>query len=48
MQAYQLLAKLRYLTLWGQDEEGNLEWCGTSHQWRMASLEEELYEKLSS
>lgn len=40
MFAYQLLAKLRSLTLWGQDEDGELEWCGTSSQWEL-SIEEE-------
>lgn len=40
MLAYQLLAKLRRLTLWGQDEDGELEWCGTSSQWNL-SIEEE-------
>lgn len=40
MPAYQLLVKLRRLTLWGQDEDGELEWCGTSSQWNL-SIEEE-------
>lgn len=39
--AYELLAMLKYLTLTGQDEEGNLEWVGTDEQWRLAR--EEIY-----
>ena len=39
--AYELLAKLRYLTLVGQDDEGELEWIGTDHQFKMVKIEEE-------
>lgn len=41
MPAYQLLAKLRRLTLWGQDEDGELEWCGKSTAWNALAIEEE-------
>lgn len=34
--AYELLAMLRHLTLWGVDDDGDLEWCGTDAQWRLA------------
>lgn len=44
MQAYELQAMLKYLTLVGQDDEGNLEWCGTNAQWRLAKEEIEAYE----
>lgn len=40
MKAFELLARLRRLTLWGQDEDGELEWCGKSSQWNL-SIEEE-------
>jgi len=40
MKAYELLAKLRRLTLCGQNEEGELEWVGTSSQWDLATEEE--------
>lgn len=33
MPAYQLLAKLRLLTLCGQDDEGELEWWGKNSAW---------------
>ena len=32
-QASMLLAKLRNLTLVGQNEDKELEWCGTDAQW---------------
>lgn len=35
-----LLAKLRTLTLAGQNEEGELEWIGTDRQWRESEIEE--------
>ena len=44
MEACQLLPKLRHLTLAGQNEEGELEWIGTSKEWRLAELEEHLNE----
>ena len=31
--AYELNLKLSYLTLVGQDEEGNLEWVGRKEDW---------------
>lgn len=44
MYAYELLPRLTYLTLVGQDEEGNLEFIGTNHQWLEANkMEEEMY-----
>lgn len=42
MPNYELLPKLRHLTLVGQNEEGELEWVGTAREWRLATLEEEL------
>lgn len=33
MKAYELLGKLRCLTLAGQNEDGELEWIGTMEQW---------------
>lgn len=38
--AYELLAKLRILTLWGQ-EDGELVWAGTDKQWKALKFEEE-------
>lgn len=39
MKAYELLSKLKYLTLAGY-EDGNYLWVGTSYQWQMAKSEE--------
>lgn len=39
--AYELLAKLRLLTLSGIDFEDELEWIGTDLQWRKCRYEEE-------
>jgi hypothetical protein len=39
--AYQLLAKLRQLTLVGQNADGELEWIGTTSQWNNLPFEEE-------
>lgn len=39
--AYELLAKLRLLTLVGQNDEGELEWVGTTKQWKELKYEEE-------
>lgn len=44
MNNYQLLAKLHHLILAGQNEDGELEWIGTSRAWRLAELEEQLNE----
>jgi hypothetical protein len=32
--ARELLIHLTYLQLWGQTEEGNLEWVGKDEQWK--------------
>ena len=40
IEAYQLLAKLRHLTLLGVDDDGELEWCGTYKQWAEVNSEE--------
>ncbi len=42
MIAYELLSKLRNLTLAGQNEDGELEWIGTTKQWRDADIDAEL------
>lgn len=39
MKAYELLAKLRHLTLWGQDVCGELEWVGTYQDWVLVEEE---------
>lgn len=39
--AYELLAKLRYLTLIGQNYDSELEWVGTTEKWNKVKLEEE-------
>lgn len=44
MQAYQLLARCTHLTLWGQDEDGDLEWVGTNDHWLAVNRMEEFYE----
>jgi len=44
MIAYELLARLRHLSLAGQDEYGDLEWMGTYRQWMEVSKEEAKYE----
>lgn len=41
MPAYQLLAKLRILTLWGQNYDGELEWVGKTRDWNALAIEEE-------
>jgi hypothetical protein len=38
--AYELLAKLRVLTLTGQDEDGELEWVGPHDAWQQIEEEE--------
>ena len=34
--AKDLLGKLTHLSLWGQNEDGDLEWAGTREQWHLA------------
>lgn len=41
MYAYELLPRLRHLTLVGQDEDGALEFLGTFKQWQTVAKEEE-------
>lgn len=41
MYAYELLARLRLLTLCGQGDDGELEWIGNSNEWGLLSIEEE-------
>ena len=38
--AYELLPKLKYLTLTGQNEEGDLEFFGTEREWDKAEVYE--------
>lgn len=38
--AKELLPKLRNLVIWGQDEDGDLEWMGTDKEWKQAEREE--------
>jgi hypothetical protein len=38
--AYELLPKLRHLTLSGVNEEGELEWIGTFQEWQEVNYEE--------
>ena len=38
---YELLAKLRTMTLCGQNEGGELEWIGNDNDWRGLGVEEE-------
>lgn len=40
LQANELLAKLRLLSLSGQNADGELEWIGSNEAWRMAEVEE--------
>ena len=40
--AKELLPKLRHLVLVGQNEDGELEWCGTDKEWECAKLEEQM------
>jgi hypothetical protein len=40
MMAFELLARCRKLTLWGVDDDGELEWVGTKKQWRESEAEE--------
>lgn len=37
--ARELLAKLRHLTLVGQNEKGELEWVGTDKNWRSVNTD---------
>lgn len=37
---YELKPRLKYLTLVGQDDEGNLEFLGNEAQWRLVHLME--------
>lgn len=41
MEAYKLLAKLRLLTLVGQNKQGELEWIGNDGAWDRLETEEE-------
>lgn len=41
MLAYELLARLRLLTLSGINDEGDLEWLGTYQQWCQVEKEEQ-------
>lgn len=44
MYAYELAPRLKYLTLVGQDDEGNLEFLGNEAQWRLVrAMELEIY-----
>lgn len=45
MIAYELLAHLKHLTLWGQDEDGEFEWVGTDKQWKLMREEINQYEE---
>ena len=40
MKAYELLAKLRHLTLLGLGEGGEIEWLGTYRDWVLVAEEE--------
>lgn len=42
MTAKELLPKLKYLILAGQNEDKELVWIGTEKQWQQALLEEKL------
>lgn len=45
MYAYELLPRLKYLTLVGQDEDGELEFWGNWGQWQIVQkMEMNLYE----
>jgi hypothetical protein len=44
MMAYQLLARLTFLSLAGQNEDGELEWIGTYKQWMDVSNFEKFYD----
>ena len=45
MKAYQLLPRLLHLTLFGQNEDGELEWIGTDIQWKKVELAEQSFER---
>lgn len=40
MHAYELLPRLKHLTLVGRDDEGNLEFLGDMKHWQMVAKEE--------
>jgi len=40
--ALELKLKLRHLTLVGQDEDGSLEWVGTSAQWNECEITDDM------
>lgn len=44
MYAYELLPRLAYLILAGQNEDGELEWIGTLQDWNVVTHHESLYE----
>jgi hypothetical protein len=44
MQAYELLARLKHLTLCGVDEDGELEWIGTRQAYDKVENEIEAFE----
>jgi hypothetical protein len=44
MIAYQLLARLKHLTLVGQNSDKQLEFIGTDEAWRKVKFEEEQFE----
>ena len=37
VRAEELLTRCVYLTLWGQNEDGELEWVGTEKEWKKAT-----------
>lgn len=44
MHTYELLPRLTYLTLTGQEEDGTLEFWGTDAAWKQVALmEKEMY-----
>lgn len=44
MYVYELLPRLKYLTLVGKDDEGNLEFLGNEAQWHLVkTMELEVY-----
>lgn len=47
MKAYQLLPRLRLLTLAGKNENGELEWIGTDSQWDKVRWHERVFEEFN-
>ena len=47
MKNYELKIRLKYLTLVGQNDDGELEWLGSAGNWGQTTYEIEEYEMIN-